>query len=60
MASTPAVRMVWVVYPNAREVHVYAAGEHPRIVTADDLMEAPAVLPGFSIPAARFFPEPAA
>lgn len=50
------VRMVWVVYPTACEVHVYAAGEHPRIVTADDTMEAPAVLPGFSTPVASFFP----
>jgi len=51
------VRMVWLAYPDVREVHVYAQGLHPQIFTADDEITAGDILPGFSSPVAELFPE---
>jgi Uma2 family endonuclease len=51
------VRMVWVAFPLAREVHVYATGLHPQIFTVDDEITAADVLPGFRSPVAALFPE---
>jgi Uma2 family endonuclease len=50
------VRMVWVAFPNAREVHVYATGMHPQIYTAEDEITAGDILPGFRSPVAALFP----
>jgi Uma2 family endonuclease len=46
---------VWIVYPDAREIHVLEASGSDRILGDADLMEAPDLLPGFSIPVAEFF-----
>ena len=46
---------VWIVYPDAREIHVLEAAGADRILRDDDLMEAPELLPGFSVPIAEFF-----
>ena len=46
---------VWIVYPDAREIHVLEAAGADRILRDDDLVEAPELLPGFSVPIAEFF-----
>ena len=40
---------VWVVYPDDRTVHVFETSKSARVLEADDVLEAPALLPGFSI-----------
>jgi Uma2 family endonuclease len=41
---------VWVVYPETREVEVWREAARPQIVLQDtDLLEAPDLLPGFSL-----------
>lgn len=45
---------VWVVYPQFQEVHVVdPSGE--RWLTAADTLEAPELLPGFSLPVSKLF-----
>jgi len=48
-------RLVWVVYPEQREVRVFEASGAIRILKESDTLEAPDLLPGFSTPIARFF-----
>jgi Uma2 family endonuclease len=50
------VQVVWVAMPAAREIHVYAVGEHPRIYTAEDTITLDTVLPGFSAVVADVLP----
>ena len=49
------VRMVWVVYPTVREVHVYRTDGQPEIFRADDTLTGEDVLPGFTINISSFF-----
>lgn len=51
------VRLVWVVYPAAREVQVYPAGERPVILGAADEISGGDVVSGFVCTVADFFPE---
>lgn len=46
---------VWVVYPEAEEVHVFEASGGHRVLQAEQLLEAPELLPGFSVPVRRLF-----
>jgi len=46
---------VWVVYPEAKQVHVLEASGHDRILDADEMLEAPELLPGFSVPVQSLF-----
>lgn len=46
---------VWVVYPEAEEVHVFEASGSNRVLRAGQLLEAPELLPGFSVPVERLF-----
>lgn len=39
---------VWIVVTAMRQIHVYSATAHPVILTAEDLLEDAALLPGFS------------
>jgi Uma2 family endonuclease len=39
---------VWIFVTAMREIHVYSATSHPAILTAGDLLEDAALLPGFS------------
>jgi Uma2 family endonuclease len=39
---------VWIFVTAMREIHVYGAAVHPVILTAEDLLEDAALLPGFS------------
>jgi Uma2 family endonuclease len=50
------VQAVWVALPNSRELHVYEAGAHPRLLTADDELDAGATVPGFRVPVRDLFP----
>lgn len=47
--------MVWVLYPKDRTVHVFESARNARILEGDDLLEAPSLLPGFSVPVSKFF-----
>jgi len=40
---------VWVVYPEEKQVHVIARSGEDRILSSGDLLEAPDLLPGFSV-----------
>lgn len=50
------VRLVWLIYPEVREVHAYGPGGQVRVFLAADELEAPDVLPGFRVPVASLFP----
>src|SRR5436309_3246099 len=45
---------VWIVYPDRREVNVLEASGADRLLQGDDLIEAPELLPGSSVPVAEF------
>jgi Uma2 family endonuclease len=49
------VQLVWVVYPRDSSVHVFESSGTGRILAAGDLLEAPAILPGFSAPVSELF-----
>jgi Uma2 family endonuclease len=46
---------VWVVYPEDRTVHVFETSKNARVLEADDLLEAPTLLPGFSVRVSELF-----
>jgi len=46
---------VWIVYPDTRELHVLEASGADRLLRDNDPVEAPELLPGFSVPVAEFF-----
>jgi Uma2 family endonuclease len=54
------VRLVWLVYPRQRIVHVYEALTKIRVLLRGDELDGGAVLPGFRLPLATLFPEPPA
>ena len=43
------VQLVWVVYPEERQVYVYETPTRVRILAADDTLDGGAVLPGFQL-----------
>jgi len=46
---------VWIVYPDRREVNVLEASGTDHLLTAEDTIEAPELLPGFSAKVSEFF-----
>lgn len=46
---------VWIVYPATKEVQVLDASGNDRTLQGEQLLEAPELLPGFSIPAGKLF-----
>lgn len=49
-------KVVWLVYPNTREIEVWeSASGAARILGQDEILEAPELLPGFSIPVKSLF-----
>jgi Uma2 family endonuclease len=46
---------VWIVYPDEREVNVLEATGADRLLQGDDPLEAPELLPGFSVPVSELF-----
>jgi Uma2 family endonuclease len=49
------VEIVWVVYPRDCSVHVFEPSGSARILEAGDLLEAPAILPDFSVCVSELF-----
>lgn len=43
------VRLVWVVYPEQRQVYVYESPTRIRVLTMDDTLDGGTVLPGFQL-----------
>lgn len=43
------VRLVWVVYPRLRQLHLFRHGRDPRILAGTDTVDGEEVLPGFSL-----------
>jgi Uma2 family endonuclease len=50
-----SVRLVWLVYPKRRCIHVFEASNQIRVVTVADILDGGAVLPGFHLPLNRLF-----
>ena len=49
-------RIVWLVYPESREIEVWRSASGPALVLSEnDTLDAPDLLPGFSIPAGELF-----
>jgi Uma2 family endonuclease len=48
---------VWVVHPDRKEVEVFESTGADRTLTVEDLLDAPELLPGFSVPVAQLFAE---
>jgi Uma2 family endonuclease len=46
---------VWIVYPDAREIHVLEASGADHLLRGPDVIEAPELLPGFSARVSEFF-----
>jgi Uma2 family endonuclease len=53
--SAAGCQTVWIVYPEAREIHVLEASGSDRLLRVGDSVEAPELLPGFSVPVAELF-----
>jgi len=49
------VRLVWVINPSIRTIHVYRGFANVTVLTIGDVLSGEDVLPGFSAPAARIF-----
>jgi len=49
------VEVVWVIYPEDRTIHVFESSRKGRILEGGDLLDAPGLLPGFSIPVSELF-----
>ena len=48
-------KVVWVAYPEKRQVHVFEPGEPPRLLNCDAILDCPEVLPGFFMPVSSLF-----
>lgn len=51
------VQVVWLVYPNTREIVVYSSPTESVTLKGNDLLESGSLLPGFSLPIAQLFAE---
>jgi Uma2 family endonuclease len=49
------VRLVWIVHPEERCIHVYEAWNRIRVVTESEILDGGVVLPGFQYPLNRLF-----
>src|ERR1019366_4653165 len=49
------VELVWVVYPSQSKIHVLVAPTQIQVLTATDVLDGGAVLPGFRLPLAELF-----
>jgi Uma2 family endonuclease len=49
------VEMVWVLYPRDRTIHVFESLHRARILEAEEMLEAPSLLPDFSVRVSEFF-----
>jgi Uma2 family endonuclease len=53
------VQLVWVVYPMQSKIHVYSSPTQIAVLTRADVLDGGAVVPGFKLPLAELFTEPA-
>jgi Uma2 family endonuclease len=51
------VELVWVVYPEHREVYVYESADRVQVLVGTKTLEGGKVLPGFQLALAEFFGE---
>ena len=49
------VEVVWVLYPRDRTIHVFESSHKAQILEAEEMLEAPSLLPGFSVRVSEFF-----
>jgi Uma2 family endonuclease len=49
------VKLVWVVHPQSRSVHVYRPGGQGVILSERDELDGEQVLPGFRLPVREIF-----
>jgi Uma2 family endonuclease len=49
------VRMVWLVYPKTKRVHIYTTPDRSMVLNADDTLDGGEELPGFSVKVSAFF-----
>jgi Uma2 family endonuclease len=54
------VKLIWVIHPEVRTVHVYRADGSVSRLRAGDVLNGEAVFPGFTCPVAELFPPVAA
>lgn len=52
---TFGVRMVWLIYPKTRRIHVYTVPDKPIILDADAILDGGDILPGFTVQVGAFF-----
>lgn len=50
------VRMVWLIFPNERQLYSYTSPKNVRVFTVEDNLDGGEVLPGFRFPMASLFP----
>jgi Uma2 family endonuclease len=50
------VSVVWVIFPNVEQVHIYTSPSAIRILTKADDLTADPLFPGFRLPLAELFP----
>lgn len=50
-----SARLVWIVFPEQREIEVWKRDTDPSMLGEDDLLTAPDLLPGFSIKVGSLF-----
>lgn len=55
--QSPGVQVVWQVFPQLQEVHVYRGGQM-TVCSGTDLCSAEPALPGFALPAVEVFRKP--
>lgn len=48
-------QLFWIVYPDRREIEVFAPAQSPRTLRAGDVLDAADLLPGFSVPVSELF-----
>ena len=49
-------KAVWVVWPNAEQIHVYSSPKSVKIYGITDILEGDPVVPGFRLPLIELFP----
>jgi Uma2 family endonuclease len=49
------VQLVWVIYPQHRQVYVYTSPKDVRVLDQDDALDGGAAIPGFELPLATLF-----
>lgn len=48
-------RLIWVIYPSSRTVHVYASAQQSRILSTHETLDGGELLPGFACEIAQIF-----